>query len=482
MKRKFIPFLGVLAYLASCQSAYDDPAQELPLTFTPIEELTGIQHDIVVNILTNHFGGYTKGKTPTRTSGQFSLTPYIIEGDTVMYIAQYQDGWELYSASHATNMVLFSSETGIFDINAPDMPPQLQFLIQENAAAIKDVITASPTYINASWGSLAVSEEQLEAATVKAHADSEQAIPVPPGSVPPGHWVLIASEKMEVNVNASPRLIKTKWGQAAPWNAYAKWVVDKNDGALKQARAGCAPVAVAQYEYFTHYKDGVPKSSPAKATITSDGLDYTFLLAASNLWDKMAKTRSSFSLGYDEAALLIGGIGRALNTVYGLEGSSTKTYVLHDYINKIYDKVFDAPDFTYDEAKYWIDKGYPVFAYAYAQYKTDGTVADGAHLFLIDGYKEYTSAEKYTYGLVRDPLPPGTVNPWIDDLRDSNGNIIRYAYTKDVIVEREDLKSLQMNWGWDGLSDDVAYFPEDDWVAKEYIFKRYSYYLYVMPK
>ncbi|GEM_PF-2452863 len=38
-----------------------------------------------------------------------------------------------------------------------------------------------------------------------------------------------------------------------------------------QTPAGCVAVALSQYMYFTHFKDGVPVSSVTTATPTSDG-------------------------------------------------------------------------------------------------------------------------------------------------------------------------------------------------------------------
>ncbi|MBD5359005.1 MAG: hypothetical protein HDR88_18765 [Bacteroides sp.] len=466
MKQKFIPFLGMLAFLTSCQSSYDEPAQELSLPSTPIEELTGIQHDIAVNILTNHFGGYTKGEPPTRASGQFSLTPYIVEGDTVMYVAQYQDGWEIYSASHATEMVLFSSDEGRFDINDPNLPEQLHFLIEENASLIRQLMKKDTYNVDPSWGPIAVPEEKIEHADVMAlvDVDSNERTTINSGSVPPGHWVLINIKKLSESIDWHPSLTSTKWSQLEPWNKYSKYCLDKADNTFKHSPNGCSAVAIAQYLYFTHYKDGIPTSSAAYAISTSDGYDYTFPVVTSTNWDKMAK--DSTNPGIDEVALLIGSIGRSINTTYGLAGSSTSEKDELRYLNSVYkNNTFTISDFNYINVRSSLANGYPVICSARSDMNRDGTpTEEKGHVFLVDGYREIVSTYRYTYGLVRDPLPAGATDPWIADLKDENGNIIVYAYTKQVEATSAAQSSISMNWGGEDSSYNYIYYsPYENW-------------------
>ncbi len=86
---------------------------------------------------------------------KFSLTPYIINGDTLLYIAQYENGWEIYSASKATNMVLFSSEEGNFDMNSPSFPDNLRFphygKCQGSQRNLKNTNQIMSTRLGATW-------------------------------------------------------------------------------------------------------------------------------------------------------------------------------------------------------------------------------------------------------------------------------------------------------------------------------------------
>lgn len=464
MNNKLLTFMAFLAIFASCQQEISEPLCEETVLHTSVESLAGIQREIAVNILTRKFGGYSCVNGNTRASENFSLTPYIIDGDTVMYIAQYRDGWEIYSGSHATEMILFSSPEGVFSMSDPSLPDQLRFLIQGEASEIKNIMKEGSDYIDPSWGYMAVSDEMIENASVVAHSDNGEVLSVTSGNIPPGHWVLIESREEEEDSYVSPRLTKTKWGQKSPWNAYCPWKVDPNDNILKQCVAGCTAVAVSQYLYFTHFKDGIPRMSAAAARLNTEGTDYIFYLAATNTWFSMSLHRGDVNT--NNVALLIGDVGHAIDTDYGLSSSSAKAPNMIAYLNSTFkNKTCTEEQFTYSLVKSWIDKGYPLISSAR---RYINPILTSGHMFIIDGYREYTTVNKYIYGLVRDPLPEGAVDPWLSDIKDQYGNIIQYAYTKEVIIDGQDFNFIYMNWGWDGAYNDVECTPDDGWQAGGY--------------
>ena len=75
--------------------------------------------------------------------------------------------------------------------------------------------------------------------------------------LPPGEWVLMEMEVLENDKYTSPKLTKTKWGQKSPWNQCCP-MYSYTNGKLGHCPAGCVTVALAQYLYYTHYKDNVP--------------------------------------------------------------------------------------------------------------------------------------------------------------------------------------------------------------------------------
>lgn len=285
-------------------------------------EYTGIQGEIVSHILASHFGGYRNRDNITRSTSKFSLTPFILNGDTLLYIAQYENGWEIYSASKCANMILFSSEEGKFDINSPSFPENLRFLITENAKEIREISKKRPGYIHPSWKNVELLDKEVLKEDIYAKENGNARFKVNETDLPPGKWVQIGYEIVDRNTITSPKLIKTKWGQTRPWNIYAKYGLSIETGEKVQCVAGCTPVAVAQYLYFTHFKDGIPEKAPSNARILSTGnSDFMFIDYSSEVWSKMAKYY--FESGTKESALLIGKTGRSMGSTYTLNSTPT---------------------------------------------------------------------------------------------------------------------------------------------------------------
>lgn len=468
MKKLPLSLISIAVAMCGCQN-YDSGIilQEESEPIFP-EQFTGIQHDIMVNILSAHFGGYNKDEAKTRAISQFSLSPYIIDGDTVLYIAQYDNGWDIYSANKATNMLLFSSNEGVFNIDDPNMPDQLNFLIKQNASSIRELSHNDIDYVDSSWGHLALSDETLAKGKIMALNPDNTHVQVAASSLPPGHWVLLKSEEISRETYTSPKLTSTAWGQQHPWNAYSKWVLDSENN-LVQAPTGCSSVAVSQYLYFTHFKDGVPQYCPTTATLIPNGKDYIFSIYNSLNWDKMAKTK--YSYGTNEAAILIGYVGRSIASEYDVNGTGATDNNCINFLSRTYGTTFINNIFTFNAVKEAIDNGYPLLASARSNKNTDNsTIKKVGHNFLIDQYKETTVKYRYLYGWERDPLPPGTIDKWISDYKDANGNILIYAYTNEVISESNIKCFISMNWGDNGAFNNILYSPTGDWILGEYKF------------
>ena len=444
--------------LASCSSeAYDSP--QIEETLIDVDDVTGVQHDILVNILSSKFGGYRKGQPATRALSSFSLTPYVEDGDTLLYIVQYNDGWEIYSANQATNMILFSSEKGRFDIKDPNMPDAMRLMLNTELSIIKATKDKYESVDN-TWGAPSISESELNEGNITVKKRNQSRQQITSGDLPPGHWELIKTEVLVDKRVTSPKLIKTKWGQLSPWNLYAKRV--NYNGSLLSTPAGCVAVALSQYMYYTHFKDGVPATSVSSASLTSDRLDFTFSGASTTIWDKMALT--SNDKGTTEVALLLGKVGRDVSSIYQLGATGSGPSYSIPYLMKVYDTSFYREPFDFDKIVDIIDKGYPVIADAITKViAPDGSENNVGHYFLIDQYATYEYSAKYTYGLVRDPWDSEDGDdPWESNDVDENGNVITWVYTNEVL-RTTDYKKVTMNWGWDGDYDSTFYYLDDTW-------------------
>lgn len=128
-------------------------------------------------------------------------------------------------------------------------------------------------------------------------------------------------------------------------------------------------------------------------------------------------------------------------------------------------------DFDFDIVLDLLKKGYPVISGANSTICNGQPIQQEGHIFLVDQYRTESVKRSYKYVLIRYPLPPGTVDKWMADQTDENGNIIRYAYTKEEIVENINYH-ISMNWGnANGSYDNVFYSPyTGTWNMGEYGF------------
>lgn len=430
--------------------------------------------EIMVNVMTRHFGGYNKSKLATRAGDAFTITPYIEGGDTLMYIVQYNEGWELYSASKATNMLIFSSEEGVFDINDHTRSKAMKSIISSSLEKIKMSKRSDAMYADRSWGAMAITDKDLKAGSIYVKNKNGTKRAVGSEEIPPGDWILIETEVLSKESYTSPKLIKTKWHQTPPWNQYCK-LVKNNSGNMVPALAGCSPIAISQYLYLTHFKDGIPKYCRANASLASDGVTYEFNGHSSSIWNEMS---TGFYLPENnlKSAILIGWVGKELKASYGL--SLTSVYIPNEqaFLYDVYGVHFSMAPVDISYIMLSLDKGYPLLAIAS---QTESGYND-THRFLIDSYSTENTVTKYTYGLKRYPTPDEKEDKWKSDDVDENGMIISYAYTNEVIRTTTTNK-ISMNWG-DNTSDDYSYYyPYNNW-DEESVNANYKYNQYILKR
>lgn len=463
---RFLIVIGCLVFiLTSCRNEFEPPFMEN--STLDIDELSGVEQNIAISILAQRYGGYIKGQPQTRGLLEFTITPYVENGDTLLYIAQYSDGWEIYSANQGAGMLVFSSDHGKFDIDDPKMPKPVKDLIHANAEAVKLISNETNVKAHASWGPFALSEEDLSKGRITVNDKSgSKAISYP--EVPSGKWVMLKYEKILDDTYISPKLTKTEWDQDDPWNSYSK-MIKNHEGDQVRGYAGCAAISVSQYLYYTHFLNNIPLYTISYALPIQNGYDFTFAGQSSSVWNNMAISWSLY--GMNETAMFIGYIGHTLKADYETDGTTIDKSEMLNYLGKVYNTTFSESDVNLHYIISSIDNKYPVISGAFTNKKSNGKLQKKAgHSFLIDRYKTRTTKVKYYYGLEREPwIGPGP-DPYMSDQVDENGNILRYAYTNEVIQTNE-YNEISMNWGYSGDYDDLFYSPwASDWEAGGHIF------------
>lgn len=438
------------------------------------ENLSEQEKNVIRLIQLDKNGCVGENQQLTRIDDEVSLRPLVQGCDTLCFIAQYEDGWAIYSPTTAAPAVLFRSEKGKFDMDGKDMPPALRELIQQtlkSAVALKK--SAKEAKVHPSWGIFAATPDDLNNSVTYKVSRNGRRMAVSENDLPPGKWVLIRTEVTDEIVEESPKYIKTKWNQPYPWNMYAKYVLV--GGSKRQCPAGCVAVALSQYFYYTHFKDGVPRAAPATAVITSDGLDYTFSNYTSEAWSVMPLRydgTNANSYGMKMTAMLLGDVGRKVNSIYTWGGTSSGPKYSIPYMNQVYGKEFIRMEFNRDKAIRSLKAGYPLVSDSRSNMDSNGNlVEDAGHYFLIDHYQKENRVYTYTYGYEFDPWRGEGGCPWEDNERDEWGNIVSYNYEKEVVNTYEHIY-VSMNWGYGGANDDTLNNAEGVWDAGN---RKYNY-------
>lgn len=442
MKKLFcllIPILGLL----SCSNELQETlhmaiAMSNESISFPTTEKTKIETDI-----SNYITKIKPGNTSTfsKASNNYSLPPYIYKGDTIMYIANYTSGWELYSADQRTPLIMASSETGSFDMNDNTMAPAFKSYLNSVAEELYQIkqmdTTEGETY--GLWKTVSIQNDEVDQQMIEV---APRAAGTQPGS---GYWVLLSTTTPVTSTNTSNRLTSTRWGQGYPWNVYVPFV---QGSATQHCVAGCAPVATAQYLYYLHYKNNKPANTVTSATYQASSNTYNYAGSSSSIWDQMAKTSSN--TGTNHAATLIGYVGKSISTKYGSSSSDAFISDVIKFINNVgnYNYKLNAMDYSYVTKE--LIAGRAVYA------RSDDSNSDGGHQFIIDRYRATTTSSTSTFGWV------GTDNYGQDTNEyDENGNVIGHSFFYDR-ENRTVSYAYSMNWGWSGSNYDNTYFTASD--------------------
>lgn len=452
MKKTLLIFCIAIAILPSCM---DNLEINNPKVAVDPSMKQGIETDIC-----NYICSPNLRKSENRAVVSDLLIPYVYKGDTVMYVVNYEDGWDLFSTDHRVPMIIASSSEGRFDINA--MSPSLKTYINSVANELYQIKETGKkegtTY--GLWNIVSVQNSEVDKKEVDVvpHAQGTQ-----PGE--DGYWVLLDRSAPVNTVYTSPKLTSTKWGQSFPWNVFIPYSVDKNYNTV-QGPAGCESVAVGQFLYYTHYKDNRPSNTVTTATYDALNNKYVYSGSTASAWDGMAKDR--YDTGTDKTAVFIGYIGQLLNTEYTSTYGEAYFKDAANLINRLGNFNYSVQtNMDYDYIRKQLASGRIVYA------RADDASGKGGHAFIIDRYQTITTTSISTYGWVGKDTNGNDTNEY-----DEEGNIIGYAFT----YERENKVvsvNFMMNWGWNGSGDKTACDATNhsNWYVDEYNFKDRRYFL-----
>lgn len=381
---------------------------------------------------------------PTRGRADFQITPFIYEGDTVMFVAQDDNGWELYSGDSRYPLHVMKCPEGNFDIDLIQQP--LKDEILEIAAYIHNIKETNALLPDdESWSWLHPDFEEED--DILALANDE--IP----DYGNGKWVLIEIVDKGTEVEDMPHLCQTIWGQGTPWNACIPFDLSMSD--RNHSLVGCVPVAVAQYAYFLHFKDGVPANAPSACTYNSALNWYTFSGFNSISWNQMAKHRNESGTGI--AAAFLGYVASKIVNKNDFSYETTTSYLkdaIAKYLQTATNKQYEFLNYA-DNLKgrlvTEIKSGYPVLARGSLSITDDGQIQEIGHAFIIDSYRKETIKTEYVYG-----WDGKTVSGRDPNTYNLDGTVAVYGIQKRDF-QTSTKEYFRMNWGRDGAGNNVLY-------------------------
>lgn len=407
----------------------------------------------------------------TRTAGDVAITPYIIEEDTVLFLANYPSGgWEIFSNNRSLPMSLASSEVGTLDIPNDSVNNLMDAYIISLANNVKNV---PETQSYGDWKAYdsTISSEELQSLmgnlTSVSNSHNDWPIEVSHDSiVGRGGWAnpVLVSEIRDTVVYV-PHFLRTHWHQEFPWNNY---IPLSTEGA--HMSVGCGAVAVGQYLYYTHQTYGKPISMPNTGIYNNATNRYSFYNLSPTIWNKMSIHDFDFSHSCDSTAVYLGYIAEAIHTNYGPTLSGSYTNNTLNFLETLGFHLSNRCFPSYNAISIFIRQHRPLILEL-------GITGSTGHLLVIDAIRKINVTKRYRYGWLGIDHDGNMTMEF-----DSTGNITSYKYISYEDIESTE-EQVQMNWGW-GFGyfnnyDDVWYslLPSSVWHTDGYDFDSQNVWL-----
>ena len=429
--------------IMSCQKFPD--ASELELDVLSAFNSTKSQHDVDYSVSKEGVEAYAKFKKLAYGKTLKNVTPFPEEGETALYIVNYDSGWELISADKRSTIVLGESDKGEFSVESDNsiMFSWVEVLADEILALKK--IKGIPEDIEKEDKEIIKNNLKFWNC-IEGNINNNGARPLTKTEIDPddfGYWELVCVEVDSTFYDAPPRLTTTQWYSIPPYNIYYKRGMNQHIDEIPPA--GSVAVAGAQMAYYLHNSIGRPETAYGKAEMILQDVDedfwYDFVAyyltdETSLIWPYMANN-SLFGDCYS-ASILILEIEYATYSMY--DDYSQYRYAdintnLQYLVNYFREKGVSCTlrGFNEDDIAASLLEGFPVVT----SINTTNQNERNRRCFLIDGYKRYDVTYTYIYEWHNEDGSPSEYEP-------------------DVVVDNVGLQVSQycMNWGDHLLSND----------------------------
>ncbi len=371
---------------------------------------------------------------------------------TLFYILNYDEGWEVVAADKRVQPTLAHGDSGEFTMDCDNEPMKFWMnmladgVLQTRLRTV-DSTTSTTTYTNsdsfAYEGKYANLWENINSSNGYTKEDSATK-----SLTPRKYRYLIDTEQETVNIDEGP-LLETQWGQDAPWNTYCPL---KTDGSNERAPVGCTAVAGSQLLYYfatqLEWNISIPTRSYCVGDI--DLFSRRFDDYSNNAWGDLALNFSWIdSIAMNKTAVLLAYVGELCDMEYSNTSSAASTGDLTDMIEELYGITSTKSDlWDYDDSIIVnsIQNDMPVLIWGAED------IFGGGHAWVTDGYrKEVIRTTKY---YIISPVMLTQLQ--LNNLDKTNASEI---VVEDSLVA----EYIYMNWGWSGDYDYWFSLLPDDW-------------------
>lgn len=398
--------------------------------------------------------------------------------DTLLYLVAKKEGWLIIAGDKRVYPIVAESDKGVLSKINENLSAWIDCCAEE-LQSVKKMDRSEIDSSNVSARSTMLNSQK----DVKRNVELWEKVSPPKlrqdvktrSSETTYKWAVVSNTycDSETSQIIIPHLIKTKWGQGAPWNEKLPYDTSNNGTCV----IGCTAVAVAQLLYYMHDFLGKPNglyhnieiSSKTISGKTSNiGFSRSNYVSNSDRWDKMALSYGYGTGEYSYVSDLMLDVGNRLNMKYSGNGSYS-SISLSALAN--YGLTYSSSNYDYQIVRDNLYKSKPVNVTAKCIGKTgekeghswiiDGLAIKTRH-FVTEKHFEYTEnwmyeSEHYdSFDEIRSKYHPNTEYDYIIE---DNG-----TYTSECLL---------MNWGWDGQYDDALFYAGNSelWIVGDYNFK-----------
>lgn len=416
------------------------------------------------NVSMRDIESYLHFKTLAYEKKAVSVEPFADGEDTLFYVINYEDGWEMVAGDKRAPVHLAYGESGSFSSETENvemlawiesLAADVQALkhLEDFSSCTEEQISnmqSARTFWALIRGNLD-GVDYIEPITRWGPHDttSIDSLPQYPGT---GHWEL-KNTYTTTELYDDFRLMQTEWGQSVNYyNEYCPLKTIPSDN--PRVPAGCVAVAGAQMLYFLHDNLSVPAAAPDTAFCAGAlGSYYQFTGGYSTTtWNYMLNNSQNYR-GCYSAAVLIANVGHLVGVTYGNDGSNANEANLPDNVFALYgiDCSFDNYDVSTVSQSLLNSMPVIIGAYGVRTYILGiFPKYEHGHCFIIDGCRRYRKHYTYCYEWEWDEWHGGHPIPNL-------GTRIVNSYGSPYITD------FRMNWGWAGTDNDSYFAKSGNW-------------------